>query len=347
LPSETISAAVDFDAKSCLGNLDLSACDDLILQMKGRQRQSALAYGERAETRITLGDLAGGQSDIAEAIRLDPQNEHLPRIQARIAEIIKDPQRDVRFACNLETDLSKRIDACTQLVTQPASSPDQQLKDYEARGRAYFAAGNFAAANADMDKALQGSPQNIHFIKSKILVTLGSGDYQAALTQTNDALAKLPKPTLDLSLLKGQLAYLLGYHSMAIHNILVSMHIDARDAGPAYWLAILRPEDHEDVTNDLLRFNEELDPREYLVQIARFQLGKMTPQALISAADNGPARSRQRRLCQGYFNIGHQAWLAGDAGAARTAFKNALQTNQYDMVEYHAAKMLLTKVSGS
>jgi lipoprotein NlpI len=347
LPSEGISAAVAFDVTSCIGGLDLSACDDLIAQVKGQGRPTAKAYAARAQARAILDDLPGAQSDIAKAVTLDPQNEILLHVQAEVARIASDPQHDLVFACNLGTDLSKRLDACTQLVAVPRLSPEQRWNYYVDRARAYFAAGNFVAASADVDKALQGNPRNIKYIKAKISITVGSGDYQAALTQTNDALAKLPKPTLDLSLLKGQLAYLMGHHTMAIEEILASMRVDSKDAGPVYWFTILRTEDHEDATNDLLRFNEELDARDYYVKIARFLLGKMTSQALISAAHDGPPLSSQRRLCEGYFTIGHQAWLVGDLAAARTAFKDALQTNQYDMIEYHAAKMLLGKISGS
>lgn len=56
--------------------------------------------------------------------------------------------------------------------------------------------------------------------------------------------------------------------------------------------------------------------------------------------------ARQPALCMAYFNLGHKAWLSGDIAGARQDFREALQTNKHDYMEYQASKVLLQKLGG-
>jgi lipoprotein NlpI len=205
----------------------------------------------------------------------------------------------------------------------------------------------FPEAQNDITQAAAANPKGFAALYAAIELDYTTGNYQAALSKTQDALAKIPAPPMELALKEGQLSYLLGYHSLAIRKFMTAIHADPNSPRPGYWSSLLRLEDHEDATIDFHRIVSQVGTRAYLGKVGLFQLGRMAPEALITAANAFPDQQRQRRLCLAYFIIGHQAWLTGDKAAAKQAFQNALQTNQPRMIEYQASKVLLQKISGA
>jgi lipoprotein NlpI len=347
-PSDYISAAFFYAARFCTEERDLPSCDDLVAQKKDLPSLVAAAYGMRAQTRIVLGDFAGAQTDIAKVRASAPQKAWAESLQSSLTQAAANPLHALLAACDIEADPAKRIADCTELIDKPTAFPGHPFDAYFARSKAYLAAGEFAAARSDIDRAVQGDPQDLRYVTQDIVVAFGSGDYQGAYAKTQQIRAKQPKAPADLIMLQAQLAYLLGYHAVAIDDFFAAKHgfsfLGISGVPPIYWATILRSEDHEDTSTGLLIITDQIDPRDYVVKIAQYLLGKISPQALVAAADVGPKQSRSRRLCAGYFIIGHQSWLTGDKAAARVAFQNAIQTNEYDMAEYHASKMLLAKI---
>lgn len=335
---------LDHNAFACGYDIDLKACDEMVAQTNdGDQSLKAGAYALRALARVKTADLAGARSDVSAAQKLDPRNEFLAKPQELLADLTE-PQLDLKLICDLDqAPAEQRVDACTQLIGGKAGTTRQIAAYYARRAEAQIDLGAFASAQDDITTALRDNPRNAAFNAVAIELAYAKGDYGAALEATHKASAA--GVTMEYALWEGQLAYLLGYHAVAIREFMDAIHVDYQSPLPGYWASLLRLEDHEDSTRDFHRIADDVGSRSYLGKIGLFLLGKMSPQALIEAADAFPASLREERLCMAYFNIGHQAWLAGDTTAAKQAFESALQTNQYRQIEYQTSKMLLQKLA--
>ncbi|HVJ42103.1 MAG TPA: hypothetical protein VM639_11420 [Dongiaceae bacterium] len=330
----------------CQTNADLTSCDEMIAKADPRdERELAISYATRAGMRADIGDFSGAVSDIEKARSFVPPNPALEAIIQVLTSLAHAP-KGLAVACSIESAAPRqRVDACSQLIDSTSGTPDVKFYYYAARATAYFDLGDIAKARADIGTSLAARPDNADFVAEDISFDYGAGDYQTALAKAEEALRQLRRPPVALALLPGQLAYLMGYHSMAIQRMTAAIHADPYDLGPSYWISLLRQEDHEDVTHNFQRMIDSFGDRAFPSKIALLLLGKLSPQMLVEAAQSLPLPIRQQRLCTAYFTIGHQAWLANDKPAAMTAFQNALQTDQSRMIEYQASKVLLQKIS--
>lgn len=345
LPAAVAHAlAAESAMQICATDIDLTACDEMIAKL-GSQDKAFMsdAYATRAIARISLGDIAGGSSDAAKLTAVAPGDDRL----AAIHQLLDDrsaPQQDLKILCLGEyAPPAKRVDACTVLIGAHGSTARQELDYYAARARAHLRTGDFAGAQADIQKPLQSDPGNLVFLTDSIVFTYATGDYVTARQMAQDAMKKTTEPK-QYALIKGHMAYLIGYHSLAIQELLTAQKLDSDTAETTYWVSLLRLEDHEDVAHNLMTLLDQLGPDNRLAKTAQFLLGKISADKLIADAKARPEPVRSARLCQAYFNIGHQAWLGGDNRAAAEAFRNAVQTNQYRLMEYQTAKMLLKRI---
>lgn len=346
LLSNAQADTADHNAFACSYDLDMAACDEMINKTDDHDPEiKAGFYAVRAHERLENGDLEGSAKDVAQVKRLFPQAVFLLPF-VTLQNDLDGATQDLKISCSLEVDtVQKRIDSCSKLI-DTKSGTAKQLSDYYAyRAKAHMDLGEFPDAQADVAQAIIINPTGFSATDAAIELDYATGNYEAALKKTQDALAHLPRPPMDFALLQGQLAYLLGYHSQAIRNLMTAIRADGRSPLPHYWVSLVRIEDHEDVDRDFHRMADDVGLRTFIGKIGQFRLGKMTPQALTDAANALPAQLRQKRLCSAYFNIGHQAWLAGDTAGAKQAFQNALQTNQYRQIDYQMSKVLLKKIS--
>jgi lipoprotein NlpI len=332
----------------CGQDRNLQACDELVNRSDLDGEQRATAYAARGWVRYVLTDLTGARADLVKAQALDPHNDEVEILRDRLSDVTDDPYKKLLFHCtdHNEKDARIRIQACTQLINLTTPKLEALSKDYELRSAAYFDAGNFADARTDLLKAQQLDPTMPGYRMELIVATYATGDYQAALSETEEAIAKAPYPSGKLMLLHGQLAYLTGQDSEAITNYQSSLKLYAGDLDSSYWLDMLRLEQHQDVAVDMLHLLTALNANALGADSVRFQLGEMTPQAYMDRANRGPTDNRPERLCAAYFNLGHKAWRAGDLADARHDFQEALQTNRYALIEYQASKVLLHKLGG-
>lgn len=334
--------------ESCGRDHDIQACDDLVARSDLDAEQHALAYAARGIARLALTDVDGARADLAKAQALDRQNDEVEILRDKLSDLANDPYKKLLFHClNMnEKAVQKRVQACTQLINLPPPRHEPPANDYALRSKAYFDFGDFADARADLLKAQQLDATSFFFRRDYIIATYGSGDYQAALTETEAAMTKLPYPSGELMLIHGQLAYLMGKDDKAITDFQALLKLSPSDLGANLWLNLVRVEQHKDVSKDTQQLLTKIDANGLGVAPLQFQFGKIDTQTLLDKADHAGFEQKPARLCVAYFNIGHKAWLAGDIAGARQDFRQALQTNKYGLIEYQASKILLQKLGG-
>jgi len=331
--------ATQLDFMVCGQSLDFEVCDRLVARSDFDIHQRATAYATRGWARLRSGNVAAAQ-------RLDIHNDSTQILRDALAKISTDRVFGPEYHCVNDAGAQARIAACTQLINTQIPRSLGQDAAYIARGPAYFAAGDFAAARNDLAGVLVHAPGNGTAQLDYIISLYALGDYAGALAATDQALSVMPYPSADFTRLRGQLDYLLGRRDDALQDLRRAVKLYPSDWDSTYWLSLLRLEYHEDVSADFAQLLAMPISHQFNAALVHFQLGQINAADLLAKAGQISGEAKQRALCVAYSNLGHKAWLSGDMTDARQDFREASQVNKHDMIEYQASKVLLQKLGG-
>jgi tetratricopeptide (TPR) repeat protein len=318
----------------------LSACDDLVKMPDMNDIVRSNAYGTRAGVLIGLGRLEEAKQDLNRALKLNPQNDLAQRALAMMGNA--DPNSEVLSfnACIEETDISRRLKACTNLVTRYKGDNQREAAALDMRAKANLDASRFDDAIADQDAADRLVPGREGATEHRIRTLTMAGRYPDALILANNAIAATRPADADLLHAKAELLYLTGDRPAAVEAYEATYRASPQSVMARYWSAIIRMELRRDAHSDLRALLTDPMMSPLGAAIIRLRLREGGEEAVLSEAKlSGPDAP-----CIAYFNIGHDAWLRGDTAAARTSLRKAVETGRKALPEYRAAKLVLSKL---
>jgi tetratricopeptide (TPR) repeat protein len=317
------------------------ACDDLVKMPDLSATVRANAYDTRAGTLMQLGRFAEAKSDLDEAFRLDPSNQTVARLRTLLSGMVQQNGATVALmGCESSGDPTARLQSCSALIDATKGNPVGQASAYDLRAGVFLDLGKSSEALGDLDAADRLAPHREGAALHRVTVLTASGDYSKALTLASSAIGAASFADPRLLQMKAELLYLTGDRRAAVDAYEKASQASPGAIKPRFWKAIIRMELHEDAADDLRPLLTNPMMTVFGAAIVHLHLHDGSAEAVMREVPvSGPDAP-----CIAYFNIGHEAWLRGDAAGARKALQAAVDTDRRLLAEYRAAKLILQQL---
>jgi lipoprotein NlpI len=192
------------------------------------------------------------------------------------------------------------IAACTRVIQNRRTSRQSRATSYHNRGLAYAA----------------------------------KGDHDRAIADYSEAIRLVPKDA-DAHFDRG-LAYLYGGNpAKALADALQASRLDPSDGYHALWVDIIGQ--RHNVPSRLSRAISKIDMTAWPAPIIRLFLGQMTPAAVLAAADDPDATTKNNQVCEANFYSGELALGTAAKDEATRLFRLAASDCPRGFIEWSAA----------
>jgi tetratricopeptide (TPR) repeat protein len=192
------------------------------------------------------------------------------------------------------------IAACSRAIASDRYDGADLAVLYNNRGSEYHGKGDSDRAMADYDQAIRLDPQY-------------------ALAYGNRGRTELYSGALD----------------KALADLDLASELDPKYAYAALWLDIVAK--RSNLPGRLVEATTHIEMTRWPAPIIRLYLGQLTPAAVIAAADDPNAYTREGQLCEAHFYIGELALQQGSKERAKAQFDAAEALCPKNFLEYAAA----------
>lgn len=276
-------------------------------------------------------------------------------------------RRDIA-ECAQEADAEKQVAGCTRIVDNAKLPERVRGVAYYNRGNALAAKGEHDAAIADYDAAIKLAPKNARAFNNRGTVYRDKGDAERALADFAEA-AKLEPRNSDAHYNLGNAFAAKGETQKAIASYGAAIMADRRNANayvaraiaqlyagaPAkaqmdLWLAarIAPTNAYAALWLDIAQRRAKrpgtiaisarrVDMTAWPAPVIRLWRGEIAPDALLAAADNPNAATRQAQVCEANFYGGELALLKGTTDEATKLLQAAAKDCPAPFLERIAA----------
>lgn len=270
--------------------------------------------------------------------------------------------------CLQEADAEKQIAGCTRLVDDEKQTARIRAVAYYNRGNAHAGKGDQDAAIADYDAVIKLEPKNARAYNNRGTVYRDKGDGEHALADFTEAV-KLDRRNSDAQYNLGNALAAKGESAKAIAAYGAAIMADRRNANAyvargimqlyggkiaqarmdlyfaqrvaptnayaALWFDIAQRRDKKPST--IAMTSRRVDMKAWPAPVVRLWRGEIAPDALLAAADNPNATTKQAQVCEANFYGGELALLNGTRDDATRLFQAAAKDCPEPFLERMAA----------
>jgi|SRR5579863_152383 len=205
---------------------------------------------------------------------------------------------------------------------------------FTVRGNVYFAKGNYDLAIADYNQAIQSKPKDGVAFSNRGRTYFAKGDNQRAIGDYTQAIQLDPNdPRLYLS--RALASFYVGALSNAQADLNRSSALDPKSAYVVLWLDIVNK--RSGLPSGLAKATTEIDMTKWPAPIIRLFLGKMDPEALLTAAEDANPLTKKDKLCEANFYTGELALERRKKDEATRLLRLAVADCSKSFIEYVAA----------
>jgi tetratricopeptide (TPR) repeat protein len=218
---------------------------------------------------------------------------------------------------------------------------------YSNRGNAWYAKGDFDRAIADNNEAIWLAPLNLIGHSNRGAAWFAKGNLERAMLDYNEAIRLSPKspnsselqPVVTTHMRRG-IASLYNEHvPEALTDFKKASELAPKSPYAALWLDIVNKRSNRSPI--LPQAMPRLDMTKWPAPVIRLFLGQMTPEAVLAAADDPSARTRQGQVCEANFYTGELALQGGAKEQAANLFRLATADCPKLFLEWSAASAQL------
>lgn len=312
------------DSFSQLGELDRAIADyDRVIELNP---QSRTAYGCRGVVYAQKGDYDRAIADYDQVIRLLHQDQGISGgRQTRIQGQDGDP---------ISTSVAGESIAL-------ASGDGPVLR---ARGVAYYAKGDLDRAIADYDEAIRLNPKDKDAISSRGNAYRAKGDFDRSLADY-DQLVQLDARDARAYFHRARVYWQSASFAKSLADLDQSIQLNPKDAYPVLWREIVAK--RSDQQSRLSEAAKQLDATKWPAPIVNLFLGKMTPEQVLSAADDADPMKRKWQFCEANFYIAERALKGGSKEEALRLLDQAAADCPKTFIEKQAADVELLSLRAS
>jgi tetratricopeptide (TPR) repeat protein len=316
------------------------------------------ALDNRANAYDDKGDHDKALKDYSEAIRLDPNDAVLfidrGLAYSRKGEVdraIEDYDQSLRLDPNSYTASMDRGDAYAQ-----KSDYDHAILDYGqalrlspdssdaliSLGGAYVQKGDYDRAIENLNRAVQLDPKSADALANRGDAYLGKKEDQRAIQDYDQSLQLNAKNAGAFSA-RSQAHTNLGQYADAASDLVEAQKLDPSFPYYSLWLYVARFRAGQDGRAELEKNAGQMKLAEWPGPMANLFLGKITPEAILSAANNPDAKKNREQHCEAYFYLGEYALMKGNTAEAKRLFQQSVDTGVTSFIEYAYAQTELKR----
>ena len=217
-------------------------------------------------------------------------------------------------------------------------------KAYCDRGNAWRNKGDLDRAIADYNEAIRLDPKDAAYYNHRGNAWRNKGDLDRAIADYNEAIRLDPK---DAGCYKnrGVANLYAGSLSRALADLNQASELKPKDAYTALWLDVVNK--RSNLPSHLPQVIAQLDMTRWPAPVIRLFLGQMTPDAVLAAADDPNAMTKQRRVCEASFFSGELTLMQGTKENAAHLFRLAATDCPKTLIVWSAANAELKALSSS
>ncbi len=283
----------------------------------GSKQVVAHYYYARGNAYRAKGNYDRAIADYNEAIKLDP----------------KDPSYYNRrgLAYKAKGDVDRAIADFNEAIRL---DPKYDLA-YDNRGDAYLAKGDIDRAIADYSEAIKIDPKYATYYSDRGAAYRAKGNYDRAIADYNEAIRLDPKDPNGYYG-RGLANFFAGSLPKALADLNQSGELDPKAAYAALWLDIVSK--RSKLQSRLPQAVSQLDMTKWPAPVIRLFLGQLTAEAVLAAADDPDAMTKQGQVCEANFYGGELALQNGAKDDAARLFRLAAADCPKSFIEWSAAK---------
>ena len=236
------------------------------------------------------------------------------------------------------------IAACTRAIGSPRFKDRDLVRLYYNRGIEYDEKRDYDRAIADYNEVIHLDPIYAKAYCDRGNAWRNKGDLDRAIADYNEAIRLDPK---DAGCYKnrGVANLYAGSLSRALADLNQASELKPKDAYTALWLDVVNK--RSNLPSHLPQVIAQLDMTRWPAPVIRLFLGQMTPDAVLAAADDPNAMTKQRRVCEASFFSGELTLMQGAKENAARLFRLAAGDCPKTLIVWSAANAELKALSSS
>jgi lipoprotein NlpI len=228
-----------------------------------------------------------------------------------------------------------KIVACTSAINSGRWQGSGLAWAYNNRGNAYNDKGDNDRAIADYDQAIQLDPQYAFAYHDRGNAYHDKGDNDRAIADYNQAI-QLDLKDAVAYFDRGRVYLYADLLPKALADINQASALNPKDAYAALWLDIVNK--RSNLPSRLAETAAQINMTEWPAPVIRLYLGQMTPEAVLAAADNPNAETKNGRICEANFYTGEMDLQQGKKDDATRLFRRAAAADcPKSFIEYEGA----------
>jgi len=296
-----------------------------------------------------------------------PAQGETPEAGAPAAPVAATTRQDLA-ACLQDADTDKQIEGCTRLIDHPKANARLKAASYYNRGNARAAKGEYDAAIADYDEAIKLNPKDARAYNNRGTVYRDKGEpdraaedfaaaiklnrryadahynlgnFYAAKGETAKAIASFSaaiaadRRNANAYVARGITQLYAGAAAKAQADLRLAARIAPTNAYAVIWHDIVERRAKRPGTFD--KMVKRVDMKAWPAPVVKLWQGELTPEALLTEADNPNATTKQAQVCEANFYGGELALLKDARDEATKLFQAAARDCPAPFLERMAA----------
>ncbi|HXW26809.1 MAG TPA: tetratricopeptide repeat protein, partial [Xanthobacteraceae bacterium] len=294
----------------------ISACTALIRSGRSSKYDLGTQYYNRGRAYRQKEDYDSAIADFNEAIELDPK--------------YIDAYYERGYAYYAKGDYDRAVAEYTEAIRLDPKFTNA----YYERGYSYSAKGDYDSAVADHTEAIRLDPKFADAYYERGNAYDARGDYERAVADYTEAI-RLRANNEDAYFARGRAYFYIGALPRALTDLTTASELNPENAYPALWLDIANK--RSNLPSRLSAALARIDMTRWPEPVIRLYLGQTTPQAVLAAADNVDAKTRNERVCDAFFYTGELFLQQGKKADAIGLFRLAAAECVKASFEYEGA----------
>jgi lipoprotein NlpI len=202
------------------------------------------------------------------------------------------------------------------------------------RGYAYSDKGDNDRAIADFNEAIRLDPKSAAAFKNRGVAYHGKGDNDRAIADYNEAIRLSPKSSLAY-FARGRSYLFAGSVEKALADLNQASALAPENAYLALWVDFVSQRNN--LPSRLAQTSSRIDMTVWPAPVIRLFMGRMTPAAVLAAADDPDATKKKGQVCEANFYSGELSLTKGLKDEATRLFRLAARDCPHSFSEWDAA----------
>jgi lipoprotein NlpI len=213
-----------------------------------------------------------------------------------------------------------------------------------ARGVTYSAKGDLDRAIADFDDAIRLNPKDKEAVSNRGNAYRTKGDFGRAIVDY-DQLVQLDAKNARAYFHRARFYWQIGSLTKSLTDLDQAIQLNPKDAYPVVWHEIVAK--RSDQPSQLSEAAKQLDATKWPAPIVNLFLGTVTPEQVLSAADDPNPAKKKAQVCEANFYIAERALQSGSRDEALKLFDQAAADCPKTFIEKQAADVELSSLRAS